>query len=101
MQSTGHSSTQVRSFTSMQGSQIVYVMTIPSPYLDGVRRANASSIWEAAHRAGLAREIGASKPGGRSGRLDDPPRRGQRVTLAGSPDVDPDDRSSRASSEGG
>src|SRR5204862_711259 len=34
MQSTGHSSTQARSFTSMHGSQIVYVIAFPfSPFL--------------------------------------------------------------------
>ncbi len=32
MQSTGHSSTQARSFTSMQGSQIVYVIRFPLFY---------------------------------------------------------------------
>src|SRR3989442_1171386 len=32
MQSTGHSSTHARSFTSMQDSQIVYVMEFPFIY---------------------------------------------------------------------
>src|SRR5438093_2916060 len=39
MQSTGHSSTQARSFTSMQGSQIVYV-TSDSPLFHRVDRGN-------------------------------------------------------------
>src|SRR2546423_2084827 len=55
MQSTGHSSTQVRSFTSMHGSQIVYVMGA-SPYFDGARRANPTRF------PGGRNRLSASRP---------------------------------------
>jgi len=40
MQSTGHSSTHARSFTSMQGSQMSYV--IHFPLFHGAGRTNSS-----------------------------------------------------------